>query len=47
MKSDPVSHPHDIAMIGKFQTLPGISYYSKLALVPKKRVSFKLFSTNS
>ena len=35
-KSDSISHPCDTAMIGKFQTLPGISYYRKPSLVPRK-----------
>ena len=42
-----LSHPCDTAVIGKFQTLPGISCYPILSLGPQRRVSFKLFSTDS
>jgi len=36
VKSDTVSHPCDTAVIGKFQTLPGISCYPKLSLILQK-----------
>ena len=46
-KSDFASDPCNIAVIGKFQILLGISCYPKPSLVPRKRVFFKLFSPDS
>ena len=41
------SHPRNTSVIGKFQALPGISCYPSHHSFLKRRVFFKLFSTDS